>query len=123
MQAQQASTSKAEANALQVAVELQADCVAGVSANRSQQKNKCLDPGDADQALQIASSVGDDYLQKETQGSVVPDAFTYGTSAQRKRWFMNGFTPASFRLVTRFRRNPFRTQTATQDKVRTHNSK
>jgi len=54
-------------------------------------KNKCLDPGDADQALQIASSVGDDYLQKETQGYVVPDAFTYGTSAQRKQWFMNGF--------------------------------
>src|SRR5580693_3531020 len=91
MQAQQASTSKAESNALQVRVELQADCLAGIWANRSQQKNNFLDPGDVDQALQTASAIGDDRLQKETQGYVVPDAFTHGTSAQRKRWFMNGF--------------------------------
>ena len=91
MQAQQASTSKAESNALQVRVELQADCLAGVWANRSQQKNNFLDPGDVDQALQTASAIGDDRLQKETKGYVVPDAFTHGTSAQRKRWFMNGF--------------------------------
>jgi uncharacterized protein len=64
MQAQQASTSKAESNALQVRVELQADCLAGVWANRSQQKNKFLDPGDVDQALQTASAIGDDRLQK-----------------------------------------------------------
>src|SRR6478672_4737870 len=91
MQAQQASTSKAESNALQVRVELQADCLAGIWANRSQQKNNFLDPGDVDQALQTASAIGDDRLQKETKGYVVPDAFTHGTSAQRKRWFMNGF--------------------------------
>jgi predicted metalloprotease len=90
MQAQQASTSKAESNALQVRVELQADCLAGIWANRSQQKNNFLDPGDVDQALQTASAIGDDRLQKETKGYVVPDAFTHGTSAQRKRWFMNG---------------------------------
>ena len=91
MQAQQASTSKVESNALQVRVELQADCLAGIWANRSQQKNNFLDPGDVDQALQTASAIGDDRLQKETQGYVVPDAFTHGTSAQRKRWFTNGF--------------------------------
>jgi predicted metalloprotease len=91
MEAQQASASKAESNALQVRVELQADCLAGVWANRSQQKNNFLDPGDVDQALQTASAIGDDRFQKESQGYVVPDAFTHGTSAQRKQWFMNGF--------------------------------
>ena len=91
MQAQQASASKAEANRLQVRVELQADCLAGVWANRAQQKHNFLDPGDVDQALQTASAIGDDRLQKQAQGYVVPDAFTHGTSEQRKRWFMNGF--------------------------------
>src|SRR5262252_1046270 len=91
MQAQQAASSQAEANAMQVRVELQADCLAGVWANRSQQKNKFLDPGDLDQALQTASAIGDDRLQKEMQGYVVPDSFTHGSSAQRKGWFLNGF--------------------------------
>jgi uncharacterized protein len=91
MQAQEASASKAERNQLQVRVELQADCFAGVWANRAQQKHRFLDPGDVDQALQTASAIGDDRLQKQTQGYVVPDAFTHGTSEQRKRWFMTGF--------------------------------
>jgi predicted metalloprotease len=91
MQAQQAASSQAQANALQVRVELQADCLAGVWANRSEQKNKFLDAGDLDQALQTASAIGDDRLQKETQGYVVPDSFTHGSSEQRKRWFLNGF--------------------------------
>ncbi len=78
-------------NALQVRVELQADCLAGVWANRAQQKHRFLDPGDVDQALQTASAIGDDRLQREMQGYVVPDSFTHGTSAQRKRWFLNGF--------------------------------
>ncbi len=91
MQAQQASSSRAEANRLQVRIELQADCLAGVWANRAQQKHNFLDPGDIDQALQTASAIGDDRLQKETQGYVVPDAFTHGTSEQRKRWFSTGF--------------------------------
>ena len=69
-------------------VELQADCLAGVWANRAQQKHNFLDAGDVDQALQTASAIGDDRLQKETQGYVVPDSFTHGTSAQRKRWFL-----------------------------------
>jgi len=90
-QAQQASSSQTEANALQVRVELQADCFAGIWANHAEQQHSILDPGDVDQALQTASAIGDDRLQRETQGYVVPDAFTHGTSAQRKRWFLNGF--------------------------------
>ena len=90
-QAQQAASSQAEVNALQVRVELQADCFAGIWANHAQQKQSFLDPGDVDQALQTASAIGDDRLQRETQGYVVPDAFTHGTSAQRKHWFLNGF--------------------------------
>jgi predicted metalloprotease len=95
MQEQQAVSNRAEANALQVRVELQADCFAGVWANRSQQKHKFLDPGDLDQALQTASAIGDDRLQKEMQGYVVPDSFTHGSSEQRKRWFLNGFNSGS----------------------------
>jgi uncharacterized protein len=89
-QEQQASASKAEQNALQVRVELQADCLAGIWANRAQRKHNFLDPGDIDQALQTASAIGDDRLQRETQGYVVPDAFTHGSSAQRVRWFKRG---------------------------------
>jgi uncharacterized protein len=90
-EAQQAASSKVEVNQLQVRVELQADCLAGVWANHAQAKHKFLEPGDVDQALQTATAIGDDRLQKETQGYVVPDAFTHGTSEQRKRWFTNGF--------------------------------
>ncbi len=89
--AQKVASSQAQANAIQVRIELQADCLAGVWANRAQQKHNFLDPGDVDQALQTASAIGDDRLQKETQGYAVPDSFTHGTSEQRKRWFSNGF--------------------------------
>jgi len=94
-EAQQAASSKADANALQVRVELQADCLAGVWANRAQAKHKFLDPCDVDQALQTATAIGDDRLQKEMQGYVVPDSFTHGTSEQRKRWFQTGFSGGS----------------------------
>jgi predicted metalloprotease len=90
-QAQQASSSQSQVNALQVRVELQADCFAGIWANRAQQQHHFLDPGDVDQALQTASAIGDDRLQREMQGYVVPDSFTHGTSAQRKHWFLQGF--------------------------------
>ncbi len=91
-QAQQAASSQTEANALQVRVELQADCLAGVWANHAQQKHKFLDPGDVDQALKTASAIGDDRLQKEMQGYVVPDSFTHGSAEQRERWFTTGLT-------------------------------
>ncbi|HEY1982187.1 MAG TPA: neutral zinc metallopeptidase [Xanthobacteraceae bacterium] len=90
-EAQQAASSQTEVNALQVRVELQADCYAGVWANHAQAKHSFLDPGDVDQALQTASAIGDDRLQKQVQGYVVPDSFTHGSSEQRKRWFMTGF--------------------------------
>ena len=91
MQLQQASMSRAETNKLQVRVELQADCFAGIWANKAKAKHNFLDPGDVDQALQTASAIGDDRLQKQSQGYVVPDAFTHGTSQQRKHWFLTGF--------------------------------
>jgi uncharacterized protein len=104
-QAQQASSSKAEANQLQVRVELQADCFAGVWANRAQKKHRFIDPGDVDQALQTASAIGDDRLQKEMQGYVVPDSFTHGTSAQRKQWFLNGFNSGDIAACDTFAAN------------------
>ncbi len=88
--AQQAANSKAEANAIQVRIELQADCLAGVWANHSDQRWKSIEPGDVEAALQTAAAIGDDRLQKQTQGYVVPDAFTHGSSAQRQRWFTTG---------------------------------
>lgn len=88
--AQQAANSKAEANAIQVRVELQADCLAGVWANHSDQRWKSIEPGDVEAALQTAAAIGDDRLQKQTQGYVVPDAFTHGSSAQRQRWLTTG---------------------------------
>jgi predicted metalloprotease len=89
-QAQQ-SMGASQRNAAQVRVELQADCYAGVWANRSQQKWKFLEQGDIEAALQTASAIGDDRLQKQTQGYVVPDSFTHGSSAQRMQWFQTGF--------------------------------
>jgi predicted metalloprotease len=88
--AQRAAGSKAVANRIQVRVELQADCLAGVWANHSNQKWKSIEPGDVAAALQTAAAIGDDRLQKQAQGYVVPDAFTHGTSAQRQRWFSKG---------------------------------
>jgi predicted metalloprotease len=79
------------ADGLSVRLELQADCFAGVWANRSQQQLQWLQPGDIDSALNAASRIGDDTLQRESRGTVVPDSFTHGTSAQRQRWFKTGF--------------------------------
>ena len=83
--------SETEANALQVRVELQADYYAGVWAHHAQKRFKILEPGDIEEALQAASAIGDDTLQKKSRGYVVPDAFTHGSSAQRVRWFKKGF--------------------------------
>jgi uncharacterized protein len=86
----QRAMDQAESNGLQVRVELQADCLAGVWANRAQAKWQFIEPGDVEAALQTASSIGDDRLQRQTQGYVVPDSFTHGTSAQRSQWFTTG---------------------------------
>jgi hypothetical protein len=83
-------SSEAQANALSVRVELQADCFAGVWANHSQQRQHWLQEGDIESAINAATAIGDDALQEQAQGRVVPDSFTHGTSAQRVRWFRTG---------------------------------
>jgi predicted metalloprotease len=82
---------QAEGNALQVRMELQADCFAGIWANHAEETKNIIEPGDIDEALNAASAIGDDRIQKQTQGYVVPDAFTHGSSAQRQRWFKRGY--------------------------------
>jgi predicted metalloprotease len=79
-----------DANQLQVRVELQADCFAGLWAHHSQKDWAFIEEGDVEAAMQTASAIGDDRLQRRTQGYVIPDAFTHGSSAQRTRWFMTG---------------------------------
>lgn len=78
-------------NGLLVRQELQADCLAGVWANHAQQRHDWLEEGDLEEALNAANAIGDDRLQQQSQGRVVPDAFTHGTSAQRVKWFRTGF--------------------------------
>ena len=82
---------RSAANHVSVLIELQADCFAGVWAAQANNARKILEPGDLEQGLQAASSVGDDTLQRREQGTVVPDSFTHGTSAQRVGWFRRGF--------------------------------
>jgi predicted metalloprotease len=89
-QQMQQSMDKVEANKVQVRVELQADCLAGVWAYHSEEDWKFIEPGDVEAAMQTSAAIGDDRLQKQAQGYVVPDAFTHGSSAQRTRWFMTG---------------------------------
>jgi hypothetical protein len=89
----QERSGRAQANALSVRLELQADCLAGVWGHHAQQnesRNIRLDPGDVDEALRAASAIGDDTLQKSTQGYVVPESFTHGSSAERREWFRRG---------------------------------
>lgn len=90
-QMQQQAGSRAQANNIQVRVELQADCFGGVWANRAQKKVNFIEPGDIEAALSTASAIGDDTLQRKSQGRVVPDSFTHGSAAQRQRWFTIGF--------------------------------
>ena len=84
-------SSPQRANALLVRLELQADCYAGVWAYHAQHERQMLEPGDVEEAINAAQAVGDDRLQQQAQGYVVPDSFTHGTSAQRARWFETGF--------------------------------
>jgi len=103
VQEQQRGMDKAEANSLQVRVELQADCFAGIWANRSQKQWQFIEQGDVEAAMQTASAIGDDRLQRQSQGYVVPDAFTHGTSAQRTRWFMTGLKSGEVASCNTFR--------------------
>ena len=87
---QQSGATKAQANRLSVMMELQADCFAGVW-GRYMEEQGILESGDLEEALNTASAIGDDRLQRQSMGRVVPDSFTHGTSAQRLRWFRRGF--------------------------------
>ncbi|MCV6597639.1 MAG: neutral zinc metallopeptidase [Mangrovicoccus sp.] len=86
-----ARSSKTDANAISVRTELQADCYSGIWARHVQERFGVLERGDIEEALNTAARIGDDALQRAAQGVVVPDSFTHGTSAQRQRWFAQGF--------------------------------
>ena len=79
------------ANQLSVRMELQADCFAGVWANHAQRVRNVVEPGDIEEALNAASAIGDDKIQRQTQGQVAPESFTHGSSAQRMEWFKRGY--------------------------------
>ncbi len=91
VQAAKRGLSEREANALSVRVELQADFLAGVWAHHAQRTRQIIEDGDIESALRAATAIGDDRLQKQAQGYVVPDSFTHGTSEQRVRWFTRGY--------------------------------
>ena len=104
-EAQQQADSKAAANRIQVRVELQADCFAGIWANQSDQRWKTIEPGDVEAALQTAAAIGDDRLQKQARGYVVPDSFTHGSSEQRQRWFTTGLKAGTIAACNTFAAN------------------
>ncbi|BDA73480.1 neutral zinc metallopeptidase family [Rivularia sp. IAM M-261] len=97
--------SKTQANQLSVRLELQADCFAGVWANRAQRSRQILEQGDIEEAINAASSVGDDRLQQRSQGYVVPDSFTHGTAAQRATWFKRGIQSGNIDQCDTFGQN------------------
>jgi predicted metalloprotease len=94
--AQRNRLSEKEYNRLSVRLELQADYLAGVWAHHAQKAKRILEPGDLEEALRAANAIGDDRLQKRSQGTVVPDSFTHGTSAQRMKWFRLGLETGDF---------------------------
>ncbi len=91
VQAARRRTGEAEGNALSVRLELQADCFAGIWGKRADTMKKLLEPGEIEQALVAAAAIGDDRLQQQGRGVIVPESFTHGSSAQRVRWFRQGF--------------------------------
>ncbi len=94
--------SEREHNALSVRLELQADCFAGIWAHHNHKTNDVLEPGDVEEALNAAAAIGDDALQRRSQGTVVPDSFTHGTSEQRQRWFHRGLETGSVQACDTF---------------------
>ena len=100
--AAQQRASKVQANELSVRMELQADCYAGVWANHAARSRQLLEAGDVEEGLNAASAIGDDRLQRMSQGRVVPDAFTHGSSEQRVRWFRKGLESGSLEACDTF---------------------
>ena len=97
-----AGKSRAQVNALSVRQELQADCFAGVWGHAANSERQLLDPGDLEEALRAATAIGDDRLQREAGGQVVPDSFTHGSSAQRVAWFRRGFDSGDIKACDTF---------------------
>ncbi len=97
------SESPQQANAMQVRIELQADCLAGVWANQANRARQILEQGDIEEGINAANAVGDDVLQRRSQGYVVPERFTHGTGAQRVRWFRQGLEKGDLRACDTFR--------------------
>ncbi len=98
----QERVSEAEGNMYQVMMELQADCYAGIWAHHSNAQRNTLEPGDIEEGLRAASAVGDDTIQKRTQGTVVPESFTHGSAQQRMAWFKRGFESGSVQACDTF---------------------
>lgn len=94
--------SQVEANKLSVKLELQADCFAGIWAHHAQRSRQILEPGDIEEALNAAASIGDDRLQRQSRGYVVPESFTHGSSAQRVKWFKRGIQSGSVEKCNTF---------------------
>ena len=94
--------SKTEYNALSVRLELQADCFAGVWAHHAQTARQILEQGDVEEAMNAAAKIGDDALQRASGGTVVPESFTHGSSAQRQRWFNNGLQNGDIKACDTF---------------------
>jgi predicted metalloprotease len=100
--AQRRAGSETEANPLQVKMELQADCYAGIWAHYARRSRQLLEDGDLEEALGAAAAVGDDLIQKRTQGHVQPETFTHGTAAQRQHWFEQGFDSGTLEACDTF---------------------
>jgi hypothetical protein len=98
----QARASSSDKNKLNVMLELQADCLAGMWAHQANKKRNILEEGDLEEGINAASAVGDDRIQKKTQGYVVPDSFTHGSSAERVSWFKRGFEQGNFQACDSF---------------------
>lgn len=101
-QARQNARSEAQANQYSVRLELQADCYAGVWANHADGENRILEQGDVEEAMTAAAAIGDDALQKQTQGYAVPDSFTHGSSKQRTHWFNLGLSTGEIKQCDTF---------------------
>ena len=101
------SSSEARSNALSVRLELQADCFAGLWANRAQATKQIIEAGDIDQALNAAAQIGDDTLQRKASGTVQPETFTHGTSAQRVHWFKQGYDTGQIEQCDTFKAGAF----------------
>jgi predicted metalloprotease len=103
---QRRASSRSDANALSVRLELQADCLAGIWASHANRERNILEPGDVEEGLNAAAQIGDDRMQKRAQGYVVPEGFTHGSAEQRVQWFRRGIETADVNQCDTFARRP-----------------